>query len=291
MSSFEWKMQAYAKKLEADTKRKSSGLSPFIREVRARLNANMDARTIIEGESGIGKSYTALRFGELLDPRFVNDPEGAVAEQVIFSAQEYLSAVTRLPPLSVLIYDEPGQSFHHREFMSEANIILSKTMIGYRFKKFISFLCIPGLGLIDKDGKMLVSFLVNVVGHGKAEVFKQIPQKFGGEPWWKCIVDKYSVSLPSVKLRHAYEKKKQIVQDALYAKYANTLIDKDRPKLTNTDILEKILSDPALKAELTREGRLSVASIQGEFDIGRDRARGIRDKAERKIAEDANPAA
>ena len=211
--------QQYAARLESEEAKKkaSSGKSPLIREIQRRIAQNMDTRVIVEGEAGLGKSYATLRLGEILDPIFTSDPDSAIASRVVFSASDFLQAVQTLPPFSVIIYDEPGQSFHHREFMSQANIILSKTMIGFRLKRFISFYNVPTLGMIDKDAKTLVAFLINITAHGQGEVYKQIPAKFSGDTWFKTIVDEQHFELPSVKLRHAYEKKKAKVQDELYS--------------------------------------------------------------------------
>jgi len=274
-------IEGYASRLEAEEARKAkaTGKIPIVEIIQARTKDNMDSRTIIEGEGGIGKSYAALRLAELLDPRFTQDPDGAIQQQVQFSASEYLEAVNSLSPGSVLIYDEPGQSFHHREFMSEVNIILSKVMIGYRFKLFISFLCIPGLGLIDKDGKMLVKFLINVVSHGQCEVFKQLPQKFGGDPWWVTITYKQFLGLPGVRLRHAYEAKKKNVENALYSSYHKVLKARETPRLTNIDIAEIILKNPEKYKDT------GIAPLMSQFDIGRERARAIRHKLSQKSRE------
>jgi len=274
-------IEGYATRLEAEEAKKAraTGKIPIVEIIQARTKDNMDSRTIIEGEGGIGKSYTALRLAELLDSRFTQDPDGAIEQQVQFSASGYLEAVNRLSPGSVLIYDEPGQSFHHREFMSEANIILSKVMIGYRFKLFISFLCIPGLGLIDKDGKMLVKFLINVVHHGQCEVFKQLPQKFGGDPWWITITDRQFLGLPGVKLRHAYEAKKKRVENALYSSYHEVLKAREMPRMTNSDIVEEVLKRPE---QFRKNDIWDIPELMGGFDIGRERARGIRAKLNQK---------
>jgi len=272
----------YASRLESeeDKKKKTAGRSPLIREIQHRINANMDSRIIIEGEAGLGKSYASLRLAEIIDPKFTADPQLAVENQVLFSAQEFLTAVQTLPPFSVLIYDEPGQSFHHREFMSQANIILSKTMIGFRLKRFITFLNIPGLGMIDKDAKTLVSFLINITGHGQGEIYKQIPAKFSGDTWFKTIVDKQHFDLPSVKLRHAYEKKKQQVQDKLYSEYGKALSENSEPKLSNSDIKQAILKRPE---QFKKDGVYDINTVMGAFDIGRERARAIREKLNRDL--------
>ncbi len=275
--SLELIKQAYASRVQSEEAKKkaSSGKSPFIREIQRRIAQNMDSRIIIEGEAGLGKSYAALRLAELIDSKAVDDPALFVQNQVLFSAGDFLNAVQTLPPFSVLIYDEPGQSFHHREFMSAANIILSKTMIGFRLKRFITFLNVPSLGMIDKDAKTLVSFLINIVGHGQGEIYKQIPAKFSGETWFKTIVDKQHFELPSVKLRHAYEKKKEIVQDQLYSEYGKALSDSAKPKLTNSDLVDTVLSDPE---RFKKDGAYNVSKLQGGLDIGRERARAIKDK-------------
>lgn len=239
----------------------------------------MDTRIICEGEAGLGKSYATLRLGELINPVFVNNPELAVESQVVFSAIDFLNAVQSLPAFSVLIYDEPGQSFHHREFMSQANIILSKTMIGFRLKRFISFYNVPSMGMIDKDAKTLVSFLINITAHGEGEVFKQIPDKFADKPFFKTIVDKQHFSLPSVRLRHAYEKKKALVQDALYSEYSKTLSESAAPKITNANLIEAVMKAPD---KFKRDGEFNVTLLQGEFDIGRERARAIKAKLSSK---------
>jgi hypothetical protein len=180
----------------------------------------------------------------------------------------------------VLIYDDPGQSFHHREFMSAANIILSKTMIGFRLKRFITFLNIPSLGMIDKDAKTLVSFLINIVGHGQGEVYKQIPAKFSGDTWFKTIVDKQHFELPSVKLRHAYEKKKEAVQDRLYSEYGKALSQSAAPKLTNSDLIEKVKASPDRYKD---DGQFAVKKLM-KLGIGRDRATGLKE-----MLQDQNP--
>lgn len=271
----------YAARFESQEAKKkaTAGKSPLIREIQRRIAQNMDTRIIVQGEAGIGKSYATLRLGELIDKTFVDDPELAVDTRVVFSASDFLQAVQSLPPFSVIIYDEPGQSFHHREFMSQANIILSKTMIGFRLKRFISFYNVPTMGMIDKDAKTLVSFMVNITGHGIGEVFKEAPQKFGGEPWWPKIVDVQYFALPSVKLRHAYEKKKASIQDALYSQYSKALEEIAAPKISNADLVESVMKNPE---KFKRDGQFNVTLLQGEFDIGRERARAIKAKLSAK---------
>ena len=114
--------------LKAD---QSSWLQDYILQ---RFRNNRDVRILVTGPGGVGKSWFCIRVAELIDPRFTDDPKKAVEEQVCFKAETFMRAVTTLPPFSVIVYDEPGQTFFSREFMSEANRLLSKTMIGFSSK-------------------------------------------------------------------------------------------------------------------------------------------------------------
>jgi hypothetical protein len=111
--------EEHTRVLERQLREHSQGYKGILlREIERRNKLNMDSRIIIEGEAGLGKSYAALRLAELIDSTFIDDPEKAVEHQVVFAASEYMDAVTSLPKFSCLIYDEPGQSWHHRQFMS-----------------------------------------------------------------------------------------------------------------------------------------------------------------------------
>jgi len=249
----------------------------FIRMILARMARNMDTRILIEGEGGIGKSWLSLRIAEILDEAFSKNPAKAVDKQVYFQATEFLRGVTTLPPLSVLLYDEPAQSWHHREFMSEVNIILSKMMIGFRYKRFISMLNIPNLDFIDKDARSLCQFLINVPKRGKAEIYQINMRKFGGGIWYKSLPNTYNIGQPSVKLRNAYEKKKRIFEDDLFEDYFRAAAQKDKPKLSNEDIAGMIKAD---MGKYMKKGKLFAPLIQGIHDIGRHRADSLKAKIE-----------
>ena len=252
-------------------------VNPLLRAIATRKKANMDTRIIIEGQAGIGKSWFALKLAEKLDKTYLTEPHKAVKDKVFFTAADYLNAVTSQPPNAVLIYDEAGQTWHHREFMSEANLILSKTMIGYRFKRFITILCIPTIEMIDKDARALSQFLVNVVAHGKCEVYKTVTAKFGGALWYKTVMDVLTSGTPNVKLRNAYEIKKRETQDEFYKMWGNQLNDSAAPKITNSDIVNTVKENPH---QYMKNERLNVPLLTGHFNIGRDRAEGIRAKYE-----------
>lgn len=240
-----------------------------MRIVQKRLSRNQDARIIVGGEGGVGKSTWALRIGEIINPSlYVEDIDRCVEEAVAFTAKQYMFGVETLPSLTLLDFDEPAQAWYHRQFMSEVSQILSKTMIGFRFKKFVSVLNVPNIDLLDIDALRLVNWLVWIPDQGIAEVYRVLVQKFGGPPRYKKIIDKMTFSKPSPKLWHRYEEKKFRIQDDLYKQYGKRLTELESPHMTNTEIIDAIKLDPK---PYQKYGKLYVPYLQQKFGVGLNR--------------------
>ena len=206
----------------------------------ARDSRKQDTKIAICGEGGIGKSTCALRLGELTNPGlYVDNIELAIKLGTSFTGSEYMQGVRTMESGSQLTFDEPGQAWYHRQFMSEASMILSKTLIGFRYKRFKSVLNVPNIDLLDADAVRLLNLMIYVYKQGRAEVYGVMNQKFGGHPWFKKIIDDFRFSKPDTKLWHLYEEKKFKVQDELYEKYGKKLDDMDHPQLTNSEILSQ----------------------------------------------------
>jgi len=183
---------------------------------------------------------------------------------------------------SVLIYDEPAQTWHHREFMSEGNIILHKTAAGYRFLRLISPLCVAAIDFIDKDARKLCQYMINIKSHGNGEVYKILKQKFGGDPRFKLVIDNFRITRPHPELRKHYEAKKTVVQKALYKQYEGKLMSKEAEQRTNKQLIEEIKNKPEIFLKTSTKGvtRWHVPTIMGVLDIGRDKADRLRAKIE-----------
>jgi hypothetical protein len=254
-------------------------------EVSQRIKRNQDTRIIVVGEAGIGKSTFGLKVGEKYQPElYIEKPKEAVEGNVHLTSLDFMDAVVEQPTKSVLLYDEPAQSWHHRQFMSEANIILSKTMIGFRFKRFITVLCVPNIDLLDKDARKLCQFLVSCFRQGRAEVYKIANQKFGGPSWYPKLVDDFRFNKPNIPLWNFYMKKKERIQVELYQKFRDQLSNTDKADKTNDQIVREITGDIN---QVMYNGKLHVASIMGQFDIGRQRAEAIRQKYLKKFGDPA----
>ena len=288
--TFDWAQEFRKDRLafeEREKKARSKGSNnPLLDLINARSKINMDSRIIVEGEAGVGKSWFCLLMGEIVDSKFKDNPIEAVENQVCFTAQEFAHAVTILPTKSVIIFDEGAQAWHHRDFQRQGNIVLSKIQIGFRYKRFITMLCVPYLELVDKDARGLAHFLVNIKKHGVAEAFRIQTPKFEGHLFFSTIVDFLAVGQPGVKLRNAYESKKERVQSELYSKFSKELDFKEAPKESVSEIVAKIREAPAQYMERGRDGRLYVPAIQALHKLGRSKADTVRAAYEVELEKD-----
>jgi len=271
----------FARRLEAQRERreeleKGTYKPKIIKLFDKRLSRNMDVRVVIAGEGGVGKSTLALDIGEKKNPSlYIDDPDSAVEKAVSFTGKEYMDGVRTLPsdfpppadPLerTVLDFDEPGQAWYHRQFMSDVNMILSKTFIGFRYKRFVSVLSVPNIDFLDLDALRLVQWLIWVPSQGTAEVFRVMVQKFGGNPWYKKIIDRLKFGKPGTKLWNRYETKKFAKQDELYEKYGKKMEQLETPQLGLAEMLLLIKEDPK---KYMRSGQVYVPYLQRPPPLG-----------------------
>jgi hypothetical protein len=286
-------IESYADKLERLERRKKSRNpddNRLIRSTRSRLNNGQDCRILVTGESGIGKSAFALRIGEILNPEiYVNDIQKAVYLAVSFKALDFLNS-TELPNGSLLDFDEPGQGWFHRNFMSEASKMLAQTFIGMRFQQHISVLTIPNVSLLDIDAVRLLTYHVHVEAHGRATVYRMMDQRFGGDPWRKTEIDRMTYGMPDIKLWHLYEKRKFEFQRALYEKFRKDLQAGEAPSYSNMEIADLIAFNPE---PYMKDGQIHHSLIQNAFGIGINRAYSVKAGAaqlmQKKAKESATP--
>ncbi len=219
----------------------------------------------------MGKSWQSLRLSEKCDNTFLDNPFEAVHNQIFYKANEFMRGIRTLKNNQVLLYDEPGQTWNNREFMQEINIVLSKTVLGFGFKGFKTFFCVPTLLMIDKSARCLSNFMINLFERGRSEVFKVTVGKFTGEPYYSQIISNMKSETPGVKLRHYYETRKKEIQEATYGEYEKILDRKedDKVKPSNPEMIAEIRADPE---SYSKKGRLYSPKVMYKLGVGRNRA-------------------
>jgi len=273
--------------LSRDEKRLEHEYNPIRIMIKQNRNKNKDFRIILGGDNGNGKSALLCRFGEDLNPKtFITTPEYAVDNQIHLLARPWLHASRKiLNEYDVNGMDEPVQSGgNHREFMSQTNMVLTKTVSTVRYKKNIIPVCIPFIDQLDLDLQKLCQVYAHCYDQGHAEVFKIINPKFGGDPWFEKIIDEMTWIMPNQKLWNLYNIKKERIQDEQYGRYEEQL-DKRMKDERNDDDLYRELKTKLSSTDMInpKNSRISIPMLTSELEVGRDKAERLRAKYEKEI--------
>lgn len=109
---------------------------------------NKNFLAVICGETGSGKSWTALRLGEVLDPNFTVD-------QVVFRRPDFFELLLsgKLKKGSVIIFDEAGVGLGSRTWYEHKDI--NSILQTFRHKNYIVLFTVPSFDFVDKQAREL----------------------------------------------------------------------------------------------------------------------------------------
>ena len=217
-------------------------MSHFIRYVQKRIEDNKNFLCSITGQTGSGKSYSALRLAEVLDPNFSLD-------QVAFNPREFMKILQsgHLKSGSVVVFDEAGVGMSHREWQSVGNRLINFVLQTFRHKNYIVLFTTPHMGFIDASSRKLFHCHMETVGINKKDkvcrlkpLLLQINQR-KGDVYFKYLrvlipsqgvvpLKRISVPLPSPALRKEYEEEKTAYTSALNQEILEELEEKHKGK-------------------------------------------------------------
>jgi len=206
--------------------------------VRKRIETNRNWLCMITGDTGSGKSYTALKIGELLDPDFN-------ANNVAFSPLELIKLIKTAKPGDVVVMDEAGLQFGARNFMSRSNRVLSGIFQAFRFKQIILIWTLPDLSMIDITARRLLHTYIETLGvdykHEQTVV-----------KWFDVKIDRWTGEYKHVYPRIMTDNGVVVVKTVRFGKPSDELIgDYEHKKAVAFEhILEE--SEQILKKDLNR---------------------------------------
>jgi len=173
------------------------------------------------GRVGTGKSYSALKMAENLDPSFNID-------RIVFNIPALLDLAQKLQPGNVIIFDEAGISGSNRNsYMNTLNKSLSFLLQTWRHRQIILFVTIPDIAFIDKGVRKMFDIVLESKGVVKKRKIVKMAVKFvqvnfqSGKAYFKSprssshIVNT-EIGKPSLKLINRYEKAKTNFTTELY---------------------------------------------------------------------------
>ena len=120
------------------------------------LAQNRNWIAVVCGPTGTGKSYTALRICEMLNPKFKVD-------NVAFSIPDLIDLFEASKAGDFLIFDE-GNEWNAREAQKKENILFSKILAMLRFTQISVLFTLPHMGMIDINGRRVMhSYLYSII--------------------------------------------------------------------------------------------------------------------------------
>lgn len=199
----------------------------------------------VVGREGSGKSHTALKIGELVDPHFS-------AERVMFDPTAFVERFrdSDLGAGDVVILDEAGVGMGNRSWYEKEQVLLNQVLQTVRDENMAALFTLPALSELDSQTRnRLIAFLElteKVEGEyvrGKFKrleidrgpdcrgIYKKFPRRrVNGR---KIKLKSIAFTPPSRSLVEDYEERKQAFKKQLYSEYLDA---DDDEEATETDL-------------------------------------------------------
>lgn len=130
-----------------------TGTSYFLKYIINRVkNNNQNFVCPIIGQTGSGKSWSALSFMELLNP------DMDVKKNVCFKARTFMERLNdgTVVKMTVILWDETGVDLNAKEWQNLINKVIGKVMQTFRHQNLIVFFTVPFLSFISSDVRKLI---------------------------------------------------------------------------------------------------------------------------------------
>jgi len=240
---------------------------------------------IITGSTGSGKSYSALKMAQTLDPNFT-------INNVVFRPDQFMALINNggLKKGSIVVFDEAGVGMPAREWYSISNKMLSYVLQTFRFMNLGVIFTTPSIGFIDAQARRLfhtfieteevdrknkrVRARVKEMQHNPQldKIYFKNPRKHKSG---LLMVSHIFVGKPSEDLVKAYEERK--------GKYAKHLFEEIHEDIDETKkAVERVLltDEEVIKIVLKKlkPKEVTTSKIAAMTDIAESRARKIRAK-------------
>lgn len=247
---------------------------PFIQEWR---NAEQKGYThlvlVTANRLRMGKTYAAIRIGELLDPHFTIDNIG-------FDTAWYIEQADKSERGAILVLDEPNRAAGNRSWYTEENRGFAEYLQTNAYRGIHGLFPLPHQHLMDNSvtGVCTAQIVMSEPGHGFVYTFErdQLNRAYNTyTPGWGDV----HFSKPDAKLYHAYEKKRDDYTRQRNALFLKKLHEQEELAVqpARKDIVAEVLEN---YDKFTKNGKLSPALIMQAYPIGHNKASEVKIKVE-----------
>lgn len=254
----------------------------------------------IVGREGTGKSHSALRICETVDPSFT-------ADDVFFNPQELLEAFDsdQYGTGDMIVLDEAGVGLGNRSWYDKEQILLNQTLQTVRDDNMGVLFTLPRLEELDSQtiGRLhaFIEMLdvhpeegwanskwknISLTRDGRGQTYKKYPRlRFDGV---KKRVSRFPITPPSEPLVDAYEERKEAFKEELYEEAIAAYDDDEQGEKRSPDGVADTVVDSGVSdvvSEHGRNGTLYVDKdlIRSEYDLSHRDAATVKKLVEKQI--------
>jgi hypothetical protein len=236
-------------------------INPLIGHIRGRMtNRNLNWLCVITGMPGTGKSYSALRLAEVIDPKFQ-------LYQCVWTADQFFDLLNnkKLRKGSVIIWDEAGVGMPAREWYSLSNKAINYVVQTFRYRNLGLIMTTPSMSFVDSQIRKLFHAHIKTLRvdrkkeqvvakyywlmHKKSKYkdYYTFFERIRGPDGNKSAVEEIWINKPSKDIVDAYEKQKdeycselnKDLESELKAKRYNEI----KKKMTDDDLARKVIKE------------------------------------------------
>ena len=268
--------------------------NPILMNLKTRLlKRNKNCLILVAGETGSGKSYAAMRIGQMIDPDFS-------IKNVVFSPMEFMEVLKKpwIKAGSCVVFDEAGVGIPSRDWYTIQNKMVGFVMQTFRHMNLAVIFTVPNISFIDiqlrnlfhmyleprsisyknKTCSLLVFYLRQ---WPRSERVVPIHPRLRTPDKWSTIgcitrIKAWTVELPHDKIISHYENKKLKFSQKLRTETYNMLNrfeEKKQPEESKTEQCRKLLESGKYK-QVEIAGKLDmhaqhVSSISRKLEINK----------------------
>jgi len=263
------------------------------------------------GRHRVGKSISAISFGDLLDPTFTPNLE----DRVVYTPEAFSLAVRDLYEQNIIggcvVWDEANLGLSSRDWYTQANKHINFTVQAFGFMRPIVFFVTQDVTFIDSQPRKLFhSFLevdrtnnqyntirpyqVNINkrtgkmffpsprlglgSHGKGRIIKIKTLRLMKPA--KELMDRYN--------KHSIEKKEQLLREndeIIQHTKRKSMEQKRRDRLSDEEIIDHCIAERNNPIFMNQRGDFNDNVISQEFKITSRKAKYIKARADAKLRE------
>lgn len=197
-------------------------------------NRNLNIMIGIYGPAGSGKTYTALRIAELVDPKFS-------AGNIEFQVAPFIHLINSgFPRGAAFVGDDFGVAANARKWQSDPNIALSYVAQSFRFMGYLTIVTLPDIDSLDSQVRRLFHLTLQTKrkDYGRKVVIcePRMPVRYvaSRKTYWKyprvdlpehlrARLKRVAFKMPSARITEPYEVKRQDFMHGLYRQLEATL--------------------------------------------------------------------